>query len=197
MNKQHGFTLLEILVALTIFAILAGMTSYVVYNAFETRKRIVQQGNELNTIVLAIALLNQDTKNSVARTIFGDHMQTIPALIGQPELLEFTRDGILPDGSANASSSLLRVAYQCQDHQLNRRYWDRIDSPHRYVHHDQILLTGLTKCRIAYINAHKQRVVEWQNDSSAMPVAIELAVAWPNQREMRLLFALAGSLYAA
>ena len=53
MTRVKGFTLIEILIALTVFAILATITSSTLYYAFNTRTRVNEQSERLSTLQLA------------------------------------------------------------------------------------------------------------------------------------------------
>ncbi|NYQ85965.1 GspJ family T2SS minor pseudopilin variant LspJ, partial [Escherichia coli] len=69
MIKNKGFTLIEILIALTVFAILATITSSTLYYAFNTRTRVNAQAERLNALQLAISIIQQDTSQTVERAI--------------------------------------------------------------------------------------------------------------------------------
>ena len=74
MNRRHGFTLIEVMVALAVFAILSAMTSQALYHAFDTRARVNEQANQLNAIQLAMTLIRRDTQQIIERSIYGNDM---------------------------------------------------------------------------------------------------------------------------
>src|SRR5688500_2148990 len=113
MNKIRGFTLIEILIALAIFAILATITSSILYYTFNIRSHLLQRSNEIDALQLTIAFLQQDINHIVLRAVRSNNMQLIPAFIGQSRYLEFTRDGISNPGAVDKRSNLQRVALIC------------------------------------------------------------------------------------
>ncbi len=204
MSKTRGFTLLEILIALTIFAILATLTSTALYNAFNTRERVNQQANQLNILSLALSLFENDTQNVLNRSISGNEMHAYPPFIGEAEYVEFTRGGMTNPLAQQQRSSLQRVAYRCQDNQLIRRSWLVLDSlEHNRQYQDKILLSGLTACHFGYVGRDKQFLSAWQayalqqnQHQATLPMAIQLSLVLNNWGEISLLFLIPEGLYA-
>ncbi|AWN74491.1 GspJ family T2SS minor pseudopilin variant LspJ [Legionella anisa] len=203
-KKLKGFTLIEILIALTIFAILATITSSVLYNAFTTRARVNEQSERLNELQLAISLIQQDTRQTVERPIRSNEMQLLPAFIGQKNYVEFTRDGNINPGSIEKRSTLKRVAYVCQQGALIRRTWSSLDIINQKSYEDKLLLSRLSNCHFGYLNQNLQILPEWREQAVTLnqrkepfPKAIQFNMTLQDQGEMNLLFILPGALYAS
>ncbi|KTD55723.1 type II secretory pathway protein LspJ [Legionella santicrucis] len=202
-KKFQGFTLIEILIALAVFAILATITTSVLYNAFTTRSRVNEQSNRLNELQLAISLLQQDTSQAVERAIRGNEMRLFSAFIGQPNYLEFTRDGMVNPGSIEKRSTLKRVAYVCQEGTLIRRSWNTLDTLNRNAYEDKPLLSHLTDCHFGYLNQNLEILPEWREQAVSLnqrkepfPKAIQVNMTLRDLGEINLLFTLPGALYA-
>src|SRR5688500_612047 len=127
LKKELGFTLMEILIALAVFAILATITSSSLFYAFNTKARVAEQINRLTTLQLAIIQMERDSQQIVLRTVHGNEMQTFPVFIGEPQYLEFTRGGIA-NPNHEKRSTLKRVAFLCQNNKLLRRTWPILDT---------------------------------------------------------------------
>ncbi|KTD20418.1 general secretion pathway protein J [Legionella lansingensis] len=204
MNKEKGFTLLEILIALAVFAILASITSSVLYYSFNTKTRVNQQADRLNELQLAIILIERDTKQVIPRAIRGNEMHLFPVFVGHPQYLEFTRLGIANPGGQEKRSHLKRVAYVCQDNKLLRRTWHVLDTTNRNDYEDKVLLSNLTGCRFAYLNHSLEVLSEWRENAvqqnqraEPLPKAIQFNLAlnknWDN---MIFLTIIPEALYA-
>lgn len=203
MNNK-GFTLIEILVALSIFAILATITSSSLYYAFNTRVRVNKQADQLNQLELTFSILQQDTSQIIARAVRGNEMRLFPTIVGQAEYLEFTRDGIVNPNSMEKRSTLKRIAFVCTDGQLIRRTWATLDPLDRNVYKDHILLNKLSECQFAYLNKNLQSLTEWREQSvdqnqhpEPFPKAFQIKLAYKKLGTMNLLFIIPGALYAA
>jgi general secretion pathway protein J len=204
LKKPKGFTLIEILIALAVFAILATITTSVLYNAFTTRSRVNEQSERLNELQLAISLIQQDTSQVVERAIRGTDMRLFSSFIGQPNYLEFTRDGNVNPGSTEKRSTLKRIAYVCKEGALIRRTWSSLDSINRNTYEDKQLLAQLADCHFGYLNQSLQVLPEWREQAvnlnqrrEPFPKAIQVNVTLRDQGEINLLFIIPEALYAS
>lgn len=200
----NGFTLIEILIALAVFAILATITTSVLYNAFTTRSRVNEQSERLNELQLAISLIQQDTSQIVERPIRSNEMQLLPAFIGQTNYLEFTRDGDINPGSIEKRSTLKRIAYVCQQGTLIRRTWNSLDRTNTKIYEDKLLLNRLTHCHFGYLNQNLQILPEWREQAISLnqrkepfPNAVQFNMTLQDQGEINLIFILPGALYVS
>ena len=184
-KKNHGFTLIEIIIALTIFAIIATITASVLYQNTKIKERLEISANQFSQMQLAFSMLDKDIKQIVERQIRGNEMHLFPAFIGNPQYIEFTRGGIYNPMNLENRSTLKRIAYLCKRKQLIRRTWPILDTPNRQEYQDKILLTNVKKCTFKYIGMHNNIVPEWhqytirrQNQSitSPLPIAIQLSL---------------------
>lgn len=205
--KQHnlrttqGFTLLEILVALAIFAILALITSQALKVAFRTKEILFKQTSELSQLELGFALLIADVNQITARPVLGNEMHLFPAFIGQPDYVEFTR-------SDQAIVTIkqppfVRIAYLCKQNKLIRRRFNQLDSQDRKQFLDQTLFEGLSVCRFSYLNATLDVLPLWRSGAikqnqqiEPLPKAIQVTIEHSTFGNMANLFIIPEALYA-
>ncbi|CDZ78397.1 PilD-dependent protein PddD [Legionella massiliensis] len=202
MKKIAGFTLLEILIALAVFAIIATITSSTLYQTFNTKTRLTEQTERLNSLQLALILLERDTQQIILRDVRNDESHVYPAFIGESQYFEFTRTGIANPGSINKQSILQRVAILCKGNKLVRRSWPTLDTTSRNSYEDKVLIDQISGCDFAYLNNNLQSLKEWHANAvqanqkvEPMPKAIQmnLKLEWG---KLNYLFVIPGALYA-
>lgn len=201
--KHRGFTLIEILIALTIFAIIASLTASSMYYAFNTRTRINLEAERLIELQLGLNILERDVIQAANRPVRGNEMRLFGSFIGQPKYVEFTRAGITNPQSAKKQASLQRIALICSSNQLIRRLWTRLDVRDRAAYQDRVLIKNLKGCHFRFLNKNLQVLDEWQEDfvSSAyrrqeiFPKALQLTLNVKEWGEGVFLFPIAAGLY--
>lgn len=201
MKKNHGYTLLEIMVALAVFSILATITAATMLHAFDTRARVSLQADKLNTIQVTLTLIAKDIQQIIERPVIGTEMHLFPPFIGTANYIEFTRNGVVnPNGMAQRST-LRRVAFLCKDKTLIRRVWPRLDAPNRESYQDKPLLDNLELCTFAYLSNSQDVSKEWRNDAGQqqkneiLPMAVQVNITIHKWGNMSLLFPIPEVLY--
>lgn len=204
MKRGSGFTLIEILIALTVFAILATITSSSLYYAFNARTRVNAQAEQLNTLQLAVSIIQQDISQTVERAVRGNEMRLFPVFVGQTQYLEFTRDGSVNPQSVDKRSTLKRVALVCEDGKLLHRTWNSLDPADRNIYADKGLLDNLTDCHFNYLNQNLEVLNEWREQAvtqnqrkEPFPKAIQVNVTLKEWGKMNVLFIIPEALYVS
>ncbi|MFI4919478.1 MAG: GspJ family T2SS minor pseudopilin variant LspJ [Legionellales bacterium] len=204
MTHNKGFTLLEIMIALTVFALLATITSSSLFYAFTTRTRVNAQADKLAALQLAISIIEQDSIQTVERSIRGNEMRLFPAFVGHLKYLEYTRTGNVNPQSMEKRSTLKRIAMICEDDKLLRRTWASLDDPDRNTYDEKVLIDNLKDCHFNYLNQNLQLLPEWREQAvtqnqltESLPKAIQLNVNLKDWGEMNMLFVIPGALYAS
>jgi len=135
-TRAAGFTLLEVLVAVGIFALFSAMAYGSLLRILDTRDRLETERDFWRTLSLSLIQVEDDLALARARTVRGTDGLARPAFLGRPvdnrtlgePSLEFTRGGqiVLGDG---ARSDMQRVGYQLRDGTLSRLVWPALDQP--------------------------------------------------------------------
>ena len=128
-HTQRGFTLLELLVAVGIFAVMSVMAYGGLKTVLDSRKQTDAQAQRLAAVQLTFTRLQRDVEQMTNRSIrdeFGDTKPPLLAVSGSDVIVEFTHAGW--SNPANAlRSTLQRVAYTVKDNTLYRGYWLVLD----------------------------------------------------------------------
>lgn len=159
--RQHGFTLLELIIAMVVFSVLAVMAYQGLDNVLKARAQLEQRSQQLAALQQAWLWLERDLGQLAARPVrseFGDALPALLAQAGQRDwLVEFTRGGWRnPLGLPRAS--LVRVAYGVKDGQLLRWHWQVLDRGTASRPVATVLLDGVQRIGIRYLD----RGGEWQ-----------------------------------
>lgn len=162
MRRQRGFTLVEILVAVAISAILAAMAFTAMKEAMENRERVRQAQARVVALQFTIRSLVQDFSQLSARPVrvpVGEGYE--PALLaqrGQSTQVALTRGG-WGNPAGGQRSTLQRVRYELRDGALYRDFWLVLDAQPEPQPVQRQLLDGVQGFTIRFMNDGRQ----WQD----------------------------------
>ncbi len=158
----RGFTLLELLVAMAVFAIMAIAAYSGLRNVLFTRAAVETENRRLAMVQLAVFRLEQDLTQIVPRGVRDEYGDPQPALRGNiqdSEVLLFTRAGWdNPLGQSRAT--LQRVAYRLRDGRLWRLYWDVLDRGGLAEPREIMLVDRVRDLRLRFLDEDDA----WRND---------------------------------
>ena len=129
-GTQAGFTLVELLAAVAIFAVLAVMTQQALVVAFTSETRLSLRRSELAEIQRAMTVLGRDLENAVPRGGRDRRGGRLPvlALETEGEALVFTRGGLPnPAGLPRSGFQRVRYALGSDDRGIERQVWRLLD----------------------------------------------------------------------
>jgi len=207
-RRQLGFTLLELLVALSIFALIAVIAYNGLYAVLNARAETDRQAERLAEIQTALAILGRDIEQTLNREIrdeFGDRQ---PALRGDPEaedrpFLEFTRAG-WRNPARQVRSHLQRVGYRMDQEGLVRVTWRVLDRAQDSAPVEEQILSEVTAVQMRFLDDRQQWHTQWpppdmlnqpaepgqQPQPLPLPRAVELALNLQDFGRIVRLFAL-------
>ncbi|MBT8120284.1 MAG: type II secretion system minor pseudopilin GspJ [Gammaproteobacteria bacterium] len=198
-NRQQGFTLLELLIASIIFAIMAVMAYGGLDNVLSNSKASQQALSRLQQIQQGIAIISRDFSQLVPRAVRDEYGNIQPALSTAnniDNLVEFTRGG-RPNPANLLRSTLVRVAYQFDDEELVRLQWPQLDNAPGMEANKTTLIDDLESVSIRYLDGNAQWQEEWppvntgasiSNTISTQPLAIEVILTLADWGEIRRIY---------
>jgi general secretion pathway protein J len=171
-NTTQAFTLLEIIVALAIFAIMATMAYSGLMTVLTARQQIEQQAVQLAQLQMAFTWLGRDIEQLVRRPIrdqYGDHQ---PILQGSSLQLELTHAG-WNNPIQQPRSSLQRVAYYLEKQTLWRAQWWTLDRAATEEPVVTSLLAEVTMLQLRYLDEHLDWHEQWISANSLTNTPVE------------------------
>ena len=148
---ECAFTLLEVLVALAVFAAIGVMSSRILAGMVDVAETMHSRSDSFADLQRALFIVQRDVEQLVHRTVrdeLGD--MRAAASVGDGSLLEITRQG-WQNPLAAARSELQRVSYVFEDGRLIRLFWDVLD---RAPSSEPIVQTLLAEVREAEFVAY-------------------------------------------
>ena len=128
-DRQRGFTLLELLVSMTVFAIMSVMAYGGLKNVIDNSEATRDAMQRLEQVQKTVSAISRDLSQIYPRDIintFGDPKQYLIADDESELIVEFTRSG-RRNPAGLPRSSLQRVAYRTEDNKLYRVVWTSLD----------------------------------------------------------------------
>ena len=187
--KSKGYTLIEILIAMVIFSILAIITNMAmkkIFGQYDGLKKNYQSWQEINKIILD---LNAQTQHLIRRPIKANDEHLFPVFIGQHDYVEWTY-------SDAPTHQLKRIAYLCKNQNLIKRQWSVLDPISRNSYRDTVLIKELQDCRFRYLFPNHDIKAMWvPNRISPSPLGMQMILTWNNQQTIQLWFALPPFIY--
>jgi general secretion pathway protein J len=199
MPRQRGFTLLELLVAVAVFAVM-GVMAYgglqAVINQQEIARENAQRLREIQFAVRRIALDLHQAQPRPVRDELGDGYRGA-VLADERNIfdIELTRGG-WSNPLAQPRAAIQRVAYRVEDDRLLRVHWFVPDHTLSEEPVERELLTGVTDLRFQFLGSGSEWVPQWPQtvgaaDPSDLPRAIEVVIELDDWGEIRRLIEVA------
>lgn len=186
LKHQRGFTLLEVLIAIGITALI-GLGTWQLLSGTIRAQEITQKNSErFERLQKMMVIMSRDIKQVNTRAIrdeFGDFQ---PAISNQNTLylLELTRSG-WRNPREDSRSDLQRVSYELVDGELLRHYWKVLDRAQDSESVYQVLLNDIDAITVRFMQTDNQWVDSWPPVSTGsnprvlnhlLPKAIELTI---------------------
>jgi general secretion pathway protein J len=184
MNRESGFTLVEALVSLFVFSLVAAGCVTMLAQAVESQRRVSEQEAALRQVQTARALLESDLLQIVARPVRMADNSRAPAFVGGDDALPlaFVRASAEPDPALGAASTLVYVQYVVRDGQLIRRSRSALDATVATPESERVVLASGDDARFAFYDGANWRD-QW---AGSPPRAVALVATVPRYGQVRV-----------
>lgn len=194
--RRSGFALLELLVALAIFAVVSAIAYGALASVVGAREGIERASARTREIQLAVAALERDLRQATARPVRGNAGEQLPALAGSSTTLELTHAQFARP-QAEARAQLSRTGYAAPSGVLQRSAYvvlDRAPSTRPLLRE---LAGSVSSARFRYLDHAGNWRESWpprdgpERDPADLPRAVEFRIAFDDWGEVARLIELA------
>lgn len=201
---QNGLTLIELLVAVAIFSLLAALAYGGLVNVLESRSAVDVESQRLAHLQRTFLRMGRDLEQAAPRSIrdaYGDTQAALHNKVdsyeGMQTVIELTVSGrrALP---GEQRDSLQRITYALRDNVLLRLSWPVLDRAQDTQAHESTLLEGVEALSLRYLNREGEWLANWppgvvsETGEEVLPRAIELTMDVKHWGKLRRLYRVAG-----
>lgn len=199
--KKRGFTLLELLVALSIFSVLSVMAYGGLQTVITTKQSSETSSARIAELQLVMMRISNDLRQSVARKIrdeYGDFSNAMQSSSNGDGTMAWTRAGYRNPAQLNRSN-VQRVAYKVEQQKLIRMTWPVLDRAQDTEVMKTEVLTKVESIEWRFLNNNKEWISSWPEQgvntiSSPLPIAVEFTFELQDLGKFRRLILLASNI---
>jgi general secretion pathway protein J len=194
----RGFSLIEILVALVVFAAMSAIAWGALSQVAKTRSALGAEQDRFAAIVRTMGDLERDLRQAISRPLRGNYAEPVPALLGLPDRIELSRLGFANPRS-EPRSNIERVSYDVSEKALRRGRYAVLDRAAGSVPQWSEQLEGIESLRFRYLGGQGEWSDRWPPQDSAsgsaeLPRAVEFRITLKEWGELRRVIALPASI---
>ena len=165
-----GFTLLELLVALSIFGLLATLSYSGLQAVMTTQSQTEIAADRLSELQKLYLIMQRDIEQVVLRPIRDEYGDEQPPLVGG-ETFQLTRAG-WRNPASRQRSNLQRVGYALEEQQLLRYTWAVLDRAQDSEPLVQLLTEAVEQIQIRYLGVDDEWKEQWPDTQNLANPAI-------------------------
>ena len=193
MKRQAGMTLIEVLVAMAIFAIMGAVASLLLRQTLAISELLGERMDRLQSIQRTMTALSSEMLQAAPRPVRAELGNDEPALqssFSAEFALQLTHNG-WPNSSGVPRSTQRRTAYRIEDDELIRYHWNVLDRTVNNVPVTTVLLEQVDSLTFRFLLANNEWTDQWPPvaaaaaaNSSALPRAVEITLVLPDEGEL-------------
>lgn len=203
-SRDAGFSLIEILVALTVFSLIAAASTTVLMSTLQAKETATALSTEQRKLQVARSLMKQDFAQMVARPARGPYGDAVPQSLrgggairdDNSVLIEFSRRGWVNPGGRIGRGNVQHVRYLFENGAIIRETRRRTDPTPDTPIDRRTLLTDITRADIQFFDGRvwQPDVVSGGFETSYFPRAVMLRMTDSTGHSVDHLFTVKGSM---
>ena len=186
-SRNRGFTLIEVLIAVTIFAVMSAFAYRALSSILDARERVAQENQKWRGVSTFFARLEADLASAAGRSIRNSNNLEEAAFVGNLTFnketdgqLMFTRMGL--PGSSGTLAAPQRLGYRIKQGTIEELVWPVLDQGQRTVPAVYPLLSGINTFTLRYLSSTNIWQTSWPPQTTGpasvrdIPKAVEVAL---------------------
>lgn len=194
---QRGFTLLELLIALSIFSVLSVMAYGSLQTVISTKQSTEKSAERISELQLVMMRISNDLRQAVPRKIrdeYGDFLPAMQSSKNGDETTSWTRGGYRNPAHLKRSN-VQRIAYKLEQQKLIRVTWPVLDRAQDTEAQETEVLANIHSIEWRFLNSELKWLSDWPEEGSKstltpLPNAVEFTFEledWGKVRRIILL----------
>ncbi len=175
----YGFTLFEVLIAVSIFAVIGTIAMTNLIQVGRAGERISNAQQRLSDIQFALGYMGKDLSQLINRKVRDQYGDEQEQFMLNDNVLQFTHNG-WANLLQQTRSQLQRVAYRLDDKKLMREYTLQLDQGYSEQQVKQALLDDVEDFEVRLVTTDTEKMDAWPVDdgttTSLIPVAVEVSL---------------------
>jgi general secretion pathway protein J len=195
-GSERGFTLIEVLVALVVFAAMAAITWGALGQIARARASLAEQQDRFALVVRGIGDLERDLRQALSRPLRGNYGESVPAVLGGADFIELSRLGFA-NPRAEPRSNIERVRYELEDGTLRRGRHAVLDRAAGSAPEWRDLFDRVASWQLRYLDADGAWLDRWpprETPPRTLPRAVEFRLGLKDLGELRRVVALPATM---
>jgi len=183
-QTNKGFTLIEVIIAMSIFAIVSILAYSGLHSVISSKTHTEGSLDRLQELQMSMLTLAGDMQHLSARNGHDALGGTLLKLTTQDSdyIVSFTRNG-WRNPAEQARSTLQRVAYRLDEDKLIRMYWTHVDRADDELVVERTLMTNIESLELRFLNDKNEWKTDWPSadnlaasDPIGLPSAVEITL---------------------
>ena len=176
--RNRGFTLLEMVVAVAIFAIMAAIAYTGLNHTIKVGNQVSESNQRLSELQFALSYFSSDWLQVSPRKVRNQYGDEENNIIIADNSVSFTRSG-WANLLQRKRSNLQRVQYLLIDNKLVRRHWLSLDQGIGEEPLESVLLHNVNALEVQLVDASEKAIDAWPEDlvrDERQPIALKFGV---------------------
>lgn len=202
-RHNRGFTLLEVLIAMSIFSIIGLASTAMLSTVIDSDELSTERFDKLQQLQRTMLTLERDLLQAIPRATRVEGESNTQVMIGRANQFESDTDGLafVRAGWSNPQmmlprSTLQAVGYRLQNGELQRLYGNYVDNVIGYEPKVRVLLKDVEDFQVEFLlqpNNDPGKASAWQETfaSDSLPLGVAVTILSKDFGEVRREFVLA------